>query len=76
MPKLEGKYCPFYEWDENVCNPGKGHPENPTGKVGAVSRQPHCRGEKDWKICDIYQNTCNFQEMMSKMAGTEFKPKW
>ena len=74
MPKIDGKYCPFYEWDENVCNPGKSD-ENPTGSVGP-SYKPYCQGDNNWKVCDIYQNARQMQEMMNEMMGSNIKPKW
>ena len=74
MPKIDGQYCPFYEWDANSCNPGKSN-QNPTGSVG-VHYKPYCQGDNDWKRCDIYQNARQMQKRISAMMGVDYKPKW
>ena len=72
--KPEGEYCPFYEWDENVCNPGKSD-QNPTGDVGS-DYKPYCRGDSNWRTCDIYQRALEMQKMLNEMMGTNVKPRW
>ena len=67
----EGKYCPFYDWDENVCRPSD-------SDVGD-SYKPYCQGDNNWKACDIYQRARKIQEMLNELnetMDTDVKPKW
>ena len=67
--RVAGRHCPFYKWDENFCRPSN-------SDVGP-SYRPHCQGETDWRVCDIYQKARQVQEALNEMLGSDSnKPEW
>jgi len=69
MPKIDGQYCPFYDWDANICNPIRTE-ENQTNNVGS-SYRPFCQGESNWKMCDIYRRARQVEENVNKLLGCD-----
>ena len=61
--RVEGKHCPGYDWDKNLCRPSN-------SDVGP-SYRPYCQGETDWRVCDIYQRARQVQVMLNEAAGTD-----